>query len=359
LRQSGIAVDFRRIERGKRGLADFPSLDLNEFEAGSIITRTDRELTQMYRRVSDGEFIVLHAIKLSGSIGERAIVREIENLLSLRHPLIASPMGFNCVLGGERRELKIGRLGCAGGTLADVISAKPGWWTPTAKAKAVVGIALALRFAHGFVLLHGGVKASAVVFDADGRLQIGDFSGIRLESGDVDPFFGDEWSPMGDISAFSVLVFEIVVGEPLPRRTKTGEQERQREREWPPQLPPSVPTFVCEMIEDGLAAESGKWRRRSFIDIVELLKQHDFGIVSGVDGAEVSEFVEWAESSEPVGTIESCAAARIAPPVPALASPRPVLPTLRSPSDERGSPAVRGGGGRPNLQHSPLPPFRR
>jgi hypothetical protein len=41
-----------------------------------------------------------------------------------------------------------------------VLSNLPGWWTPTAKAKVVAGIALALRFAHGLGLLYGALKAS-------------------------------------------------------------------------------------------------------------------------------------------------------------------------------------------------------
>jgi serine/threonine protein kinase len=43
-----------------------------------------------------------------------------------------------------------------------------------------VEIALALRFAHGRGLLHGVVKANDILFDADRRTQIVDFSEMRL-----------------------------------------------------------------------------------------------------------------------------------------------------------------------------------
>jgi serine/threonine protein kinase len=56
------------------------------------------------------------------------------------------------------------------------------------KAKAVVGIALGLRFAHGLGLLHGAVQASNILLDADRRIQLADFSSIRLETGEVEPF---------------------------------------------------------------------------------------------------------------------------------------------------------------------------
>jgi hypothetical protein len=80
-----------------------------------------------------------------------------------------------------RWELRTARLHAAGGSRADVLSNPPPWWTPTAKAKAVVGIALALRFAHGLGLLHAAAKAGTVLFDADRRIQIADFSPIRLQ----------------------------------------------------------------------------------------------------------------------------------------------------------------------------------
>jgi hypothetical protein len=119
------------------------------------------------------------------------------------------------------------------------------------------------------------------------------------------------------------------------------------------------------MIEDCLSRESG--RRRSFIDLVELLKQHHFGIVGGVDSAEVSAFSEWVESGERFGPFESCAASRIAPPAlaPAPAPPRPRtrptpgLPSLRSPPGPRTPQAIGRGGGPPDLTRAPLPRLRR
>jgi serine/threonine protein kinase len=99
--------------------------------------------------------------------------REIESLSNLRHPLITAPIA--CAWAEGERKLQIGRLHAAGGFLAEVVSAGPAWWTPTAKAKAVVGIALALQFAHGLGLLHGGLNSGNVLFDGGGRIGIVEF----------------------------------------------------------------------------------------------------------------------------------------------------------------------------------------
>jgi serine/threonine protein kinase len=85
------------------------------------------------------------------------------------------------------------------------------------KAKAVVGIALALRCGHSLELLHGAVKASNVLFDADQRIQIADFSPIRPETSAVQPFSAEGSAPTVDISAFASLLFGIAVDRLLLR----------------------------------------------------------------------------------------------------------------------------------------------
>jgi serine/threonine protein kinase len=173
----------------------------------------------------------------------------------------------------------------AGGSVADVLSAAPAWWTPTAKATAVAGIALGLRFAHGLGLLHGGLKASNVLFDADRRIQIADFSPTRVDTGAVEPFSGDGRSQAADLSAFASLLSEIAGGA-------AG---------WPP-VPAGVPEFVSRMIEEGRSPDSR--RRLSFVRIVERLKENRFEIVAGVDSQEVAAFVAWVESVEQSGKWE-------------------------------------------------------
>jgi serine/threonine protein kinase len=146
------------------------------------------------------------AISLSRLIGRRQIETEIENLLNLRYPMIAPLIG--CVFPVEsngRREFKTVWLYATEGSLADSLPRPPGSWTPTAKTKAVVGIALGLRFAYGLGLPHWAVKASNIFFDADWRIQIRDFSPIRLETGEMEPFSGEKSAPTVDVSAFASI----------------------------------------------------------------------------------------------------------------------------------------------------------
>jgi hypothetical protein len=59
--------------------------------------------------------------------------------------------------------------------------------------------------AHGLALLDGAVKANNIFCDANGRIQIADFSPIRLETGEVEPFLGEEWAPTVDLCASTSL----------------------------------------------------------------------------------------------------------------------------------------------------------
>jgi hypothetical protein len=288
IRLSGIAVDFQRILRAASclPLLEESVLDLAAFDEGPALGRSDRGSTRIYRRRIDGALAVVKSVCLSALIGRSQIAIEIENLLNLRHPLIAPLIGFVFLVeSGGRRELKTVRLHASGGSLADVLLNPPAWWTPTAKAKAVVGIALALQFAHGLGLLHGAVKADNVPLDADRRIQIADFSAIRLESGDVEPFSGEKWTLLADLLGFASLLSEIAIGAARALPVPTG-----------------VPLFVSRMIEEVRLPESQC--RLSFVDIIEDLKENRFEIVAGVDSEEVSAFVAPVESAEQSGRWE-------------------------------------------------------
>jgi serine/threonine protein kinase len=213
------------------------------------------------------------SVSLPALIARCQIVTEIENLFNLRHPLIAPLIGFVFPVESDgRREWKTARLHASGGSLADIFLNPPAWWTPTAKAKAVVGIALALRFAHGVGLLHGAVEADNVLFDADRRIQLADFSAIRLERGEVEPFSGEKWSPAADVSAFASILSEIAVDRTaVPPIGAAGARP----------TPARVPAFVSQMIAEGRSPESQ--HRLLFVDIVEHLKQNCFNSVGGVD----------------------------------------------------------------------------
>jgi hypothetical protein len=121
----------------------------------------------------------------------------------------------------------------------------------------------------------------------DRRIQITDFSPIRLEKGEVKPFSGQEWAPTADVSAFASLLFEIAVrGTVTPAiGAAVGAS-----------FPAPVPAFVSRIIEQGRSPKlnGGLW----FAKIVAWLEENRFKIMAGVDSDEVSAFVGRVKSFE-------------------------------------------------------------
>jgi hypothetical protein len=293
LRTMGMNVDFRCIRRVSPSflsLADSP-FDLSGFGEISILNESHQMVTGIHRRLSDGFAIVVKSIYLCESVELCQIEQEVEILRNLRHPCIAGPIGF--VVPVQSRELKMIRS-YVYTTLSTVLLESPQWWTATAKAKAVVGLVLALQFVHSFGLLHGSLKSSNVLFEVDGSIQIADFCMNRLSGREgsncqigIGGFSGAEWTPKGDVHGFAVILFEIIVGRPVTEaETANGRTT----------LPLEVPEFVSRIIREELSSNSGSGK--SFRDIFNILKRNEFRIVHGVNSAEVEAFVNRVELSE-------------------------------------------------------------
>jgi hypothetical protein len=280
VRQSGIAVDLRRIFKIDSNLCELKSylFDDSMIEEMGMICESAGIESGLYRRKDDSSLIVVKSIFLREMIEDGLIEQKIEYLINLCHPCIAVPMGFG--LASESRELKILRLYFESESLSEVIVANPAWWTPTAKAKAIAGLVLGLRFAHSLGLIHGCLTTNSIVFDLNHRIQITDF--LRSLSGRAICGFSTEgWNPETDIRGFVSILFEIIAG--CPPSDKAA-------------ILADVPLFVSEMIDAGLSGES--IRLPSFRDIFETLKWHDFGIMADVDSADVLTFVGWVELLE-------------------------------------------------------------
>jgi serine/threonine protein kinase len=199
-------------------------------------------------------------------------------LINLCHHGIAAPIGFVSASGSL--ELKIFGLYSESESLAQLIAASPVWWTPTAKAKAVAGLVLGLRFAHSLGLIHGCLTTNSIIFDSNHHIQITDFL-MSVSGRAVRGFSGEGWNPKVDVRGFVAVLFEIVGGGPATNEAP---------------ISADVPKFVSELIDAGLSR--GSRRLSSFRNVFETLKQHHFGIVAGVDSVEVLGFVSWVEFLE-------------------------------------------------------------
>jgi hypothetical protein len=262
------------------------SIRLFEFEEESMSRESNDSSTQMYGGYEDGFRIMVKSINLFSGLNTADCEKAIETFMNLRHPCIAGTI--RVVLPSQLQGLRIVRKYLEGPSLPEVNSISPGWWTPTAKAKAVVGLIFGLRFVHGLGLLHGHLTGNNVVFDEDGVIQITDFCLNNLGAcernedtkTEVQGFSGENWTPQADIQAFASIFSEIVIGA-------SPQQGGRR---------PIVPSFVSEIIEREQSADSKACG--SLTKIFETLEWYEFQIIEGVDSREVSNYVDWIERSQ-------------------------------------------------------------
>jgi serine/threonine protein kinase len=243
------------------------------------------------------------------------IQNEIEKLMNLRHPCIASPFGF--VVSSTWTELNIARAYVRIGSLEEILQTHPPWWTATAKSIAVAGIAFGMRFIHSFGLVCGNLKPSNILFDESHRIQIVDIipnwaklhfrenfnesalkaNGLLSEFASPEVLSDGKLTQKADVFAFALILFSIVVGH-----CPFGETDERSDRERKllivgDTIPGFVPDFVSELIQSGLSTYPNN--RPSFDDIIEKLKWNSFRIAEEVDSEEVSAFVSSVESSDP------------------------------------------------------------
>jgi serine/threonine protein kinase len=291
----GIVVDFRRLlsfNSGLPGLAAYV-IDFSGFEERTVLNEWNETLNEIHQRLEDGCLIVVKSMNVRDCIESRELENELKKVMNLHHPCITSPIGFVFpAKSSSLQELKIASLSTEGGSLAEILSVSPDWWTPTAKAKAVVGIVLGLRFAHSFGLIHSNLTTNNIFFDADHQVQITNFGLIGLEGRDgktrcgIGGFLDEGWTPEVDIHAFMSLLFEIVVGHPATLPDNGTSERIVRSR---------TPELVLDIID---ASRSDCASRCSLNSIISILKENHFQIIDGMDLEEVSAFVQWIEQCE-------------------------------------------------------------
>jgi hypothetical protein len=166
-------------------LIDLSTFDVvGRLEVGGDGAGEGKGSSLLYRRRSDGVQFKVELIgrfeSAKGKSGESESEREVEKRLNLKHPCIAAPIGFVVSsAGGDAAELRTVRPYAEGGSLADVLARGPPWWTATAEAMAVVGLALGLRFANGVGQWHGCLGPKWVLFDGAGTVQIAGIGVVR------------------------------------------------------------------------------------------------------------------------------------------------------------------------------------
>jgi serine/threonine protein kinase len=228
-----------------------------------------------------------------------AFLREAETLIQLSHPCIAKVVGYSAAPPG-----RIAMEHEVGGSLQDVLhqideGKVPSFLDPTAVAKIICGIVLAMRLAHGRHILHGNLCPANIPLDAKHHPKLTGFRGTGIP----DPGYQapEAEAPAAttavDVFAFAVMLFELTSKRPAFPRDASPEQVgvfiRGGQR---PEIPEGVGPVVRRLITRGWAAEPAL--RPSFDGIFAELMDIQFVVVDGVRWMKVAEFVDNVEYAQ-------------------------------------------------------------
>jgi hypothetical protein len=264
--------------------------------------------SRQLQHCSSAEKVVAKELKFPGQrltpqLQEK-FYRTIERLIKLRHPCI------NPLLGSFRVSDSGGTILAPyieGMSLKTVIDEGPwDWLSPTVITIIVLGVTMAMRFAHENGVFHGALTPSNVIIDSNHRAHVSDFGSLyyqRLGIVSERPTEAQLYHDQGmandddddslarcDVYSFGIILYEITMignGSPAVRRRITLNKLLQGRR---PDVPSDVLPFLGNLIT-ACWAEHGV-QRPTFNKIYQLMQVHDFRLFEKVDTQAVELFVD-------------------------------------------------------------------
>jgi serine/threonine protein kinase len=241
---------------------------------------------------------------------------DIAALVELAHPYVLRTEGFTRM--EDSANLAVVTELMENGALSENLSRKrhgklPHLRSPIKISKIVAGVVLGMRFMHSYGCAHGNLKPANLLLDRQWRVRIADFGishfrhdeRLLLESfypGDLhylppERFEGEAPSKGKDLYAFGLILYELVVDNPLfPPDLKPQTVMKKVILGTELDIPQWVKPDVAALIERCCSYNCEV--RPSIDEILVILKQMNFRILQEVRDQKVFQFVSQIESRE-------------------------------------------------------------
>jgi serine/threonine protein kinase len=233
-------------------------------------------------------------------------MNEVEMLWHLKHPCVVSLAGFG--LAGRRSAGQIGTEFAVRGSLGSGILGR-NVLSGTEIGIVVSGIVIGMRFIHSRGVIHRRLNLENILLDDVGHIRITGFDWSRFT--DVDPigaeppvsvftapemYEGGKSTSAVDIFAFGLILYELIVGEPVFAATLSPEEVKAKvvggER---PKMPESVNETVRKVIKRSWSCDADV--RPSFDEILFAFDRIKFRLIGNVDVDRVYEFISTVTAS--------------------------------------------------------------
>jgi serine/threonine protein kinase len=277
--------------------------------AGMTLIRTLGKSVGLYEDPSNHEYVAIKTFNIASDSDvevdvSRQFMNEVEMLICLTHPCFVQIVGYS--LPTRSSPPKIGTKFAVNGSLRDALQKRQSvsFMDDTGIAIIVCGIVMGMRFIHSRRVLHRDLKPENVLLDEYGFVQIGDLRTGQFGDANVtltkrvgsphymapEMYDNCEYTTAIDVYSFSLILYEVVVGEPVfPLSVTLIALMNDVMLGHRPEIPNWVNETVREIITRGWSIDP--LMRDSFASIFASLERIGFRVMPGVDSVKVAEYV--------------------------------------------------------------------
>jgi hypothetical protein len=248
------------------------------------------------------EQIASKTVPIGGQDVSDLFFREIQFLIRPKHPCVVRFVSYFLAMGTSGAQ--VGTEFAANGSLREALGKSAAFLDDTGKAIVVVGVVVGMKFVHSQGIIHRDLKPANILLDGRGYPKIGDLGSgqffdlsLTMTSKIGTPRYmapemltDEEYSRAVDVYSFSLILYELLVGEAaFPATLGPGvlvEKVRSGAR---PLLPGDMDNTVRGIISRCWSVDPSK--RDSFEVIFGLLRGIEFKVTPAVNSGRVYRFL--------------------------------------------------------------------